>query len=354
MGLARSEEAIEITEQEAVPQTPSCEVAWLGPLPDWLGPTSASGALEGVALTSLVSSSTQVVHLAPQAPSTAAAVRATHPEVAIVTDLGGVDSVVETSAGAAASDVALVDSELDARRVRERFPGLDGRVQVAPAPIDLTYHAPEESLNRLPGAYIRRFRRLHRLAHPTVLFVGAYTKAGGLDLAIAAAYRLREKFEDVRLAAVPLGSTDEKYRDRCEMDALGLGHRGIIEWTVTDDDLRCWYATATVVCCPWREPVAAPVPPTFAAAAARPFVGSNLDSFRLSLRPPDSPDLVPIGDLDALVAALSPLLADTERATQLGRSARETVEAVCSYDAAATRLAGVWRSLAERSLTGAR
>jgi glycosyltransferase involved in cell wall biosynthesis len=352
MRLAAPDEAAEITEQQAATQRDSVEVAWFGPRPEWLDATDAAEALDGVTIASTVSSRTRVIHLARHAPNTPAAVRAAHPDAAIVLDLGGVDTAeVDTVVAAEDADAVLVESDLEARRACDRSSALEGRVTVAPSPIDLAQHAPEDALNRLPGAHIRRFRRLHRLAHPAVLFVGPYTEAGGLDLAIAATYRLRDQFENLRLAAIPLGAVDQKYLDRCEMEALALGHRGIVEWTVSDDQLAFWYATATVVCSPWRDPAAPAVSPTLAAAAARPFIGSDLDLFRVSLRPSDAPGLIPAGDLEALVSALSPLLADAELSTRLGEAARAMAEEVVSYEAAATRLAGVWRALAERPLT---
>ena len=289
---------------------------------------------------------TRIVHLARDAPDTVARVREAYPAAAVVVDLGRLaappsDALLD----AATADVALVESKQDAERAHRQVAQLNGRVIVAPAPVDLGWHAPESTLTRLNGAYIKRFRRLHRLADPTLLFVGPYTPAGGLDVAIAAAYRLRDRLENLRLAAVPLGAVDHKYLDRCEMDALALGHRGIIEWTCSKDDLRCWYATATVVCCPWREPAEAPEAPVFAAAAARPFVGSDISVFRDAFRAPDAPALVPAGDVDALVESVEPLLADPPRAAMLGEAARAAATRTFSYEEAGRRLASVWGSL---------
>jgi glycosyltransferase involved in cell wall biosynthesis len=293
---------------------------------------------------------TRIVHLARHAPETVAGVRAAHPEAAVVVDLG---LLASSPAGAlrdaAAADVALVETEQDAEQARSSVAELGGRVKVAPTPLDLEWHAPESTLTGLPGAYIKRFRRLHRLADPTMLFVGPYTPAGGLDVAIAAAYRLRERLESVRLAAVPLGAVDQKYLDRCEMEALALGHRGIIEWTASKDDLRCWYATATVVCCPWREAAEDAEAPVLAAAAARPFVASDLGVFREGFRSPNGPALIRPGDVDTLVDSLEPLLADPPLASALGEAGRAAVEATFSYDEAARRLVSVWSSLVEDS-----
>jgi glycosyltransferase involved in cell wall biosynthesis len=131
------------------------------------------------------------------------------------------------------------------------------------------------------------------------------------------------------------------------MDALGLGHRGIVEWMCAHDELPCWYATATVVCCPWRDPAEAPEAAILAAAAARPFVCSDLNIFRRSFCAPNAPALLPPGNSEALVAALAPLLADLDHASRLGDAARSAVTAVFSHEAAAARLASRWSALAE-------
>ena len=191
--------------------------------------------------------------------------------------------------------------------------------------LDLGWWAPEKELLRSRGPELKRFRRLHRLAHPTVLFVGPYTPAGGLDLVLEAVYDLRERHEGTRLAAIPLGPTDEKYLDRCEGRALGLGHHGIVEWTVDPGDVPFWYATATVVCAPWRE--AGPADPLhLAACAGRTFVGSDLPDFRAAASS-ETVRLVPPGDRAALVAALEPLVGGLDEATRLGAQARSEAEA---------------------------
>ena len=86
-----------------------------------------------------------------------------------------------------------------------------------------------------------------------------------------------------------------------------------------------------------------------AAAAARPFVGSDLPVFGHAFRAPNAPALVEPGNLDVLVDALEPLLADVASASALGESARTAIVELLSYRAAAERLAWVWSALAERS-----
>jgi glycosyltransferase involved in cell wall biosynthesis len=334
----------------AVGDASRIEVAWLGARPGWLDGEAASTLLDGISVTSTLTSTTHVAHLSRDAEQTVAEVRTARPGIPVVVDLGTVASLSETAVrDAATADVVLVESERDAEQAGRSADTSGGKILVAPAAVDLEWYVPEAELNRLPGAYVKRFRRLHRLAHPMILFIGPYTPAGGLDVAIAATYRLRERFEHLRLAAVPLGSVDQKFLDRCEMDALALGHRGIIEWTRNADDLRVWYATATVVCCPWREAAEAAEAPVLAAAAARPFVGSDLIVFRQAFRAPGAPPLVAPGSVAALVDALAPLLGDLEEASRVGGIARSAVEDELSPAATARRLGSLWSDLAERS-----
>jgi glycosyltransferase involved in cell wall biosynthesis len=164
--------------------------------------------------------------------------------------------------------------------------------------------APEHELLRSNGARLKRFKRLHRLGRPCLLFVGPYTPNGGLDVAVEAAHRLRADFADVRLTAVPAGPIDATFLDQCEMQALDLGHRGIIQWSVDADEVPFWYATASVVCAPWTDPVAVPSPAPYAAAAGRPFIGADIEPFRrAAAERPDEISLVPPRDAAALAAA---------------------------------------------------
>jgi glycosyltransferase involved in cell wall biosynthesis len=196
---------------------------------------------------------------------------------------------------------------------------------VASPPLDLAWWATEKSLLQTRGPEIKRFRRLHRLAHPTILFVGPYDRTGGLHLALEAVYDIRERVENTRLAAIPLGPTDPEYLDTCEGRALALGHHGIVEWTVEASDVPFWYATSTVVCAPWLE--AGPDDPAIlAACAGRPFVASSLPSLSEAAFS-DAAVLVPVGELAALTAALERFVSDTEEAARLGAIAREQAEA---------------------------
>ena len=329
-------------------------VAWIGAVPAWTSTDEAVEALAGVRVEHplratgpfALHAAPDVVHVAADAVSEVARARASFPSAKLVLELGDVTAAAGAPVQQALdlADLVVVDSAADERSVARLRPALAERIRVVPRPLDLDWHAPEAELLKTRGAPIKRFRRFHRLGPPIFLFVGPYTEAGGLDLALEVAYRLREELEHVRMTAIPLGGTDSAYLDRCEMRALGLGHRGIVEWTTQADEIPFWYATASVVCTPWRRPGNA-TPARLAAAAGRPLVATDVGGLRGETAGQRDVTLVPPDNVDALVEALRPLLHDLEQADALGAEARARAERELSPAAGARRLAAVWSSL---------
>jgi glycosyltransferase involved in cell wall biosynthesis len=338
-------------------------VAWVGPGPPWLELDDAKAELDGVGLERVaaieqVAGRPQVAHVTRAALSELESVRKTLPDSVLVLDLTGDGDAALTrfEAGQTSrADVVLAGSDWELEELERQISSLPPRTGVVRRPLDLDWHAPESQLAEAKGRGrdLRRFRRFHRLAGPVVLFAGPYTEAGGLDLLLEAVFRLRERQPepDLRLAAIPHGPTDPRYRDRCEMRALGLGHHGIVEWNPTESEVPFWYAIAAVVCAPSREP-GSPEPAKRAAAAARPFVGSNHEPFREHVDD-GTGHLVPPGDLEALQATLERLLGAEDEAAQLGETARAKAEAEYSPAVATKRLRQEWESSFEARLRSA-
>lgn len=333
-------------------------VAWVGPRPAWVEQDEAKAELEGIELEWIEPGSCgsppdapdllHVTWAALRKPGVAGGLPAGVPIVADLTGEG--DTAVEPSEASLlrrAASVA-VDSSWEREALRSRV-GTELAVAVATRPLDLDRFAPEERLAEAKGRGrdLRRFRRFHRLAGPVVLFAGPYTEAGGLDRLLEVVHRLRGEMPELRLAAIPHGSSSPRYRDRCEMEALDLGHRGIVEWAPAAADVPFWYAVATVVCLPAREPVS-PEPAKRAAAAGRPFVGSDLGSIRAHVDDGATGILVPADDLDALQASLEELLRSEGEADRLGGAARLKAEAGYGPAAAASGLRAAWTDVLER------
>jgi glycosyltransferase involved in cell wall biosynthesis len=337
-------------------------VSWLGTPPSWLAAAGAAPELEAVDVSAgqwlevaeshrAGGGSPDIVHVERTGLDRLSELRRAASGSALVLDLTGGDSALRRShaRAAEAADLILVGSLAELSELRRRFPSLTPRTALLRPPVDLETYATESELLERRNRDIRRFRSFHRLAGPTVLFVGPFTEAGGLDLALDAVHTIREHMEDVRLTAIPEGPIERRYLDRCERKALGLGHHGVIEWTVNPSELPLWYGTATVVCLPRRESVSSE-PARLAAAAAKPVVGTEVDSLLEYVVDGETGSLVPVGNPSALVAALLGLLGDEEEAARLGATARKATEAADSPAAVARQLVQRWAEAVEQSV----
>ena len=156
--------------------------------------------------------------------------------------------------------------------------------------------------------------------------------------------RLRERYDDLVVAAIPEGEVDARYRDACERRALALGHRALIEWEVADADRPLWYALAAAVCVPATGSV--PVAPALRAAAAGvPFLAGEVGSLR-QLAPGLTGPLVPVGDVQEFAARIEHLLDHPQHAQAAGAEARRLAEKQLSPAAAARGLRTLWSGLA--------
>lgn len=197
------------------------------------------------------------------------------------------------------------------------------------ADLDLDVWAPEATLaeTHAHSRELKRLRRLHRLAGPVVLYLGPYVESGGLAAAVAAVTEVHQRHPEVRLVALPRGKVNRRYLNRCERQALGLGHHGIVEWTLVEEELPFWFALAAVVIAPDRD-ASGPVRADLAAAAGRPIVAGRF---------PETVSRVVDGETGYLLATpvdaadlarhVALLLDDPELADRLGAAARERLEA---------------------------
>jgi glycosyltransferase involved in cell wall biosynthesis len=325
-------------------------VALVGPQPVWLELDEAKAELEDVEFHEVDAGEAQVAHVTRTALEELGALRKTLPRTAILLDLtaqGDAELTRAESRHVRGAEALVAGSRWELGELIRRLSLPVPNATVVTRPLDLEWHAPEPRLGEAKGRGrdLRRFRRFHRLAGPIVLFAGPYTEAGGLDLLVKTVFRLRERMPDLRLAAIPHGPTDPRYRDRCEMRILGLGHHGIVEWDPIDSEIPFWYATAAVVCSPALAETS-PEPAKRAAAAARPFVGSDLESFREHVEDGATGHLVPVGDLGTLESRVEGLLSREDEAARIGEAARRKAESEYSPAAAAKAFRREWGRLA--------
>ena len=317
-------------------------VVWAGERPWWLDDTAARAELEDVEPggSEQAASETVVLHARAAALHRLSGRRGTSER--LVADLSGAEHLGRRAVRAARSaDLVVVD---DGRRLRLLGRDLRTPWALVRPPVDLVEHAPNVMLREQRGSEIKRFRRLHRLGGHTLLYAGPYRAEGGLHILLEVAHGLRERYDDLVVAAIPEGEVDARYRDACERQALTLGHRAIVEWTVDDATRPFWYALANIVCVPAAAPVDVRSA-LFAAAAGVPFVASAVTPFAVLPRGLVC-ELVPTGDADAFASRIELLLAEPARARAAGDAARCAAEAELSPAAAARSLRTLWSDLA--------
>lgn len=330
---------------------PTLRVAWLGPGLEDVQDLVEAEVFRASSIAEVAARDPDVLHVAQPGVNLRALRRAV-PRAALVLDIAAHERPVleRRGIGRARADRILVGSRVALREIARRRPELAEHACVVMKPLDLERHSPARQLAKLPGmdSKIKRFRRVHRLKDPVVLFVGPYTADGRLDLTIDWIHGLRERFPELRLAAIPSGSTDSRFLDRCERAALGLGHHGVIEWSVAPEEISIWYALATVVVSPHAHGSAVG-PAALAAAAGRPFVGTLGGSAEEIVVDGETGFLLPPDDLTTLRSALEAVVGDEEEAARLGEAARERAERELGDDAAARFVQRAWVDATRRA-----
>ena len=327
-------------------------VLWCGPKPAWLerpfaGDELAIDELDSLSAAAIAracgafATSPDVLHVTAPAHGRLPALKvaAAAPCVLDLSAAGAMSASVVRAA--ALADLVLVGSAAKLGELRRSAPSLAARTVLFRAPVDLTGNAPQASLVRSRPDEFTAFRRSRRLAGPTLLFAGPFTRDGGLDLALDAAVAVRHGEPQLRFAAIRQGPIDGRYLERCRSRAATLGGHATIEESPAAGECPFWYAVADVVCLPCRVPVDG-VPAKLAAAAARPFVGSDVGELVENVRNDETGYLTPVEDADTLAAAILALIGDDAERRRLGEAARRRAETDFSPLSAAKRLRRLW------------
>lgn len=327
-------------------------VRWIGRKPRWFDIEEARAALHGVEIEWSSTDATgrrklrvagaqpDVVHVQSSDLKSLATLRQSLPRAKLVLDLSGdAEGHIgwRSARDAALADVILVGSLWELRELRRRYPAIAGRTILFRRPVDLTMFGSEEP----PGiTAVMPFREPPAIGQ-RVLFAGPYTEAGGLDLMLDAMIEVQERQSRVSLAAIPYRTINWRYLARCKRRAERLGERVFFAPTVESGELPFWYEAADVVCLPCREAVGAQ-PAKLAAAAGKPFLGTEVDPLLEHVVEGQTGFLFPVNDFDTFVAAVEALVSDGEEARRLGASARRRAEHDLSPVAAAERLRWIW------------
>jgi glycosyltransferase involved in cell wall biosynthesis len=153
---------------------------------------------------------------------------------------------------------------------------------------------------------------------PVLLSVGRLVRQKGIDLAIEALVRVRERHETAQLVVLGEGALREELRAL----ARALGVDDAVHLPGRVGDVTWWYRRASIVVHParWEGFGLALLE---AMLCARPVVAAAVSAVPEIVVDGQTGALVPPEDPDALAAAASALLDDPARARALGEAGRE-------------------------------
>jgi glycogen(starch) synthase len=162
-----------------------------------------------------------------------------------------------------------------------------------------------------------------------LLCVGRLDHQKGFDLAITALAQLRPEHPDARLIV----AGDGPERDRLIALACAIGVQDRVDFLgeVDREDVAALFRACTAVVMPSRFE-GLPLVALEAAWAGRAVVAAESPGLADAVEPGATALMVPAEDAAALAACLAGLLADPERASELGRNARALAERRYSLD----------------------
>jgi mannosyltransferase len=173
----------------------------------------------------------------------------------------------------------------------------------------------------------------------------------GSDVFVAAMCRLLPSYPE--FTAVMVGAITPEQQGfasglKRQVEAAGLNSRIVITGEIAIEQVQRWYQRLTIYAFTSRnEGFGLTLIEAMAGGAA--LVAARAGAAELVVEDGVSGVLTPPGDIDALVAALEPLMRDPALAATMGARARARVLAKFSLDAEACRIAEVYRTLAHRS-----
>ena len=173
----------------------------------------------------------------------------------------------------------------------------------------------------------------------------------GTDVFIDAMCRLLPRYPD--FTAVVVGKTTPEERAFTEMlqarvAAAGLSERIRFLGELPVEEVPAWYQRISIFAFTSRnEGFGLTLLEAMAAATA--LVAARAGAAETVVVERETGFLVPPGNVDALVAALEPLMRDPAAATELGRRARERAIAAHSIEAEADAIAAVYRTMWENA-----
>ena len=217
---------------------------------------------------------------------------------------------------------------------------LKRQAMVIPHGVDTDGYAP-------PSNRAAAFAEAGLPGHYAIGCFGRVRAQKGSDVFVGAMCRLLPRYPDFTAVMVGAITTEQlafanDLRKRIE--TAGLRSRIVITGELPIEDVQRWYQRLTIYAFTSRnEGFGLTLIEAMSVGAA--LVASRAGAAELVVEDGVTGVLTPPGDVDALVAALEPLMRDPASAADMGERARARVLAKFSLDAEANKIAEVYRAL---------
>ena len=176
---------------------------------------------------------------------------------------------------------------------------------------------------------------------PVVLLAGRLLRSKGIPEFVEAARRIRG--DGIRARFVIVG---EPYLDNPDsiqpQELVDWQKEGVIETWGWHDDMAEIIAQASIVCLPTTYKEGLPRLLVEAGACGRPVVTTDIPGCRMVVRNGENGQMIPPGDISALVASLKTLLDNPTLRQKMGARGREIVEQEFSVNTVIARTLDVY------------
>lgn len=214
-------------------------------------------------------------------------------------------------------------------------------------PATIVPHGVDTDLYRPPPDRAAAFAATGLPGRYAIGVFGRVRPQKGTDVFVQAMCRLLPRYPDfsaVVIGRIAAENTAFAADLRRQVAAAGLADRVLFMGELPIDEVPRWYQAITIyVFASRNEGFGLTLIEAMAAGCA--LVAAQAGAAEKVVTDGETGLLVPPGDVDALVAALEPLMRDPARASALGMRARERVLDAFSIDAEADGIVAVYRAL---------
>jgi glycosyltransferase involved in cell wall biosynthesis len=213
---------------------------------------------------------------------------------------------------------------------------------LSPSRIDVVHSGIDCDLFRPPAADARPARR------PTVLFVGNIARNKGVTFLVDAVLRMRQRFPDLRLRVVGGGGAELVEQIRRRARQAGAPDAIEICGFVPRERLPEFYGEADVFASPTEYEMGVANVYIEAMACGCPVVAGTAGGASEAVHDGETGVLVPPGDVDALVEALTQILGDAALRRRMSLAGRRRVEDYFALDRYIARVLATYARAIDR------